>query len=98
MILEKGKWKEKREFQKEGLGGWVCQRAEVGVLIWFGCGQGIGQITGDVFPGLVDIPLKVSLPKDMGTQDSSGLGVIKAPLHHGWSFAWPTESLKSSPK
>lgn len=49
------------------------------MLIWFGCGQGIGQITGEVFPGLVDIPLKVSLPKDMGTQDSSGLGVIKAP-------------------
>ena len=41
---------------------------EVGMLIGFGCDQGIVQITGEVFSGLVAIPWKVSVPKDMEAQ------------------------------
>lgn len=31
-------------------------------MIWFSCDWGVGQSTREVFSGLVDIPLKVSLP------------------------------------
>lgn len=44
------------------------------MLIWFGCDQGIGQISREVFPGLVDT----------GTQDSSGLSVRKPPPTSLW--------------
>lgn len=70
MVLERGEWKGRRCSRQSDL---QCSR-QVGMLEShrrFG-DQGVGQSTGEVLLGLVDISVKASHSKDMGAWDILG--------------------------